>query len=136
MANQLFDHARELFLTGALDWTSSTIYAAMIDTSLYTKDVSGHSYLSDVSGSAIISTSPAFTNKGAAGGAASADSVTFSSVSHANPLGGIIIYAYISAPETSPLIAWIDTATGLPITPNGGDIIVNWDPGPNKIFRL
>ena len=36
----------------------------------------------------------------------------------------------------SPLIAYIDTATGLPITPNGGDIIVTWDNGINKIFRL
>ena len=32
--------------------------------------------------------------------------------------------------------AYIDTATGLPITPNGGDIIVTWDNGINKIFRL
>jgi len=24
----------------------------------------------------------------------------------------------------------------LPITPNGGDIIVTWDNGINKIFRL
>ena len=37
---------------------------------------------------------------------------------------------------TSPLIAYIDTATGLPITPNGGDIIVTWDNGTNKIFRV
>ena len=34
------------------------------------------------------------------------------------------------------LIAWIDTATGLPIVPNGGDIIVTWDNGNNKIFKL
>ena len=38
--------------------------------------------------------------------------------------------------STSPLIAFIDTATGLPITPNGGDIIVTWDNGPNKLFKL
>ena len=33
-------------------------------------------------------------------------------------------------------INFIDTATGLPITPNGGDIIVTWDNGANKIFKL
>ena len=37
---------------------------------------------------------------------------------------------------TSPLIANIDVATGLPITPSGGDIIVQWDTGANKIFKL
>jgi len=34
------------------------------------------------------------------------------------------------------LIAFIDTATNLPVTPNGGDIIVAWDNGANKIFKL
>jgi len=30
----------------------------------------------------------------------------------------------------------MDTATGLPITPNGGDIIITWDNGTNRILRL
>jgi hypothetical protein len=34
------------------------------------------------------------------------------------------------------LIARIDTATGLPVTPNGGDITVQWDAGADKIFTL
>ena len=47
-----------------------------------------------------------------------------------------MIYRDTGTEATSPLIAYIDTATGLPITPNGGDIIVVWDDGANKIFRL
>ena len=35
-----------------------------------------------------------------------------------------------------PLIAYIDTATGMPVGPNGGDITVQWDSGDNKIFKL
>jgi hypothetical protein len=34
------------------------------------------------------------------------------------------------------LIAFIDNATGLPVTPNGGDITVRWSDGANKIFKL
>ena len=34
------------------------------------------------------------------------------------------------------VIAFIDTATGLPVTPNGGDITITWDNGANKIFKL
>jgi hypothetical protein len=34
------------------------------------------------------------------------------------------------------LIAYIDTATGLPVTPGGGDIDITWDNGSNKIFKL
>lgn len=28
------------------------------------------------------------------------------------------------------------TGSGLPVTPNGGNIVVAWDSGPNKIFKL
>ena len=37
---------------------------------------------------------------------------------------------------TDLLIAYIDNATGLPITPNGADINLVWDNGANKIFKL
>jgi hypothetical protein len=37
---------------------------------------------------------------------------------------------------TNRLIAYIDTATGLPVTPNGANITAVWDNGANKIFKL
>ena len=37
---------------------------------------------------------------------------------------------------TSRLIAYIDSATGLPILPNGGDISVAFSSGSSKIFAL
>lgn len=43
---------------------------------------------------------------------------------------------FVTGDADSPLIALIDTATGLPVTPNGGDIVVRWSDGPNKIFKL
>jgi hypothetical protein len=69
-------------------------------------------------------------------GAADADDVTFTSVS-GNTIGAVVIYKFVSATDETqnPTILWLDTATGLPITPNGGDIIVTWDNGVNKIFR-
>ena len=51
-------------------------------------------------------------------------------------INAIVIVKDTGTEATSPLIAYIDTATGLPITPNGGDIIVTWDNGINKIFRV
>ena len=49
----------------------------------------------------------------------------------------LVIYKEVSAGDQTQNIplAFIDTATGLPITPNGGDIIVVWDGGANRIFR-
>ena len=48
----------------------------------------------------------------------------------------IDIYKDTGVESTSRLICNIDTATGLPCTPNGGDITVVWDSGANKIFKL
>ena len=135
MANALFDKARQRFLEGQLTWTTDTVKAILVDTGSYTVNLSAHEYLSDVSGGARIATSGAFAGKSATGGAADANDVTFSAVSGAS-IEAIIIYVDTGVESTSPLIAYIDTATGLPITPNGGDIIVTWDNGANKIFKL
>ena len=37
---------------------------------------------------------------------------------------------------TSWLIAYLDQAIGLPVAPTGGDIVIQWDDGPSKIFAL
>lgn len=135
MANALYDKARQRFLEGQFNWNTDTIKAVLVDTGAASISVSTHEFLSDVSGSGRISTSGAFTGKSTTGGAADANDVTFTSVSGAS-IEAIVIYRDTGVEATSPLIAAIDTATGLPITPNGGDIIVTWDNGPNKIFKL
>lgn len=135
MANALYDKARERFLTGQLNWQTDTIKAVLVTSSAYTVNLTAHEYLSDVSQSARVATSPAFTNKTTANGAADADDVTFTSVS-GSVINAIVLYKDTGVAGTSPLIAYIDTATGLPITPNGGDIICTWDNGTNRIFKL
>lgn len=46
---------------------------------------------------------------------------------------GILIY---QGCKDHHLIAFIDKAYSLPAIPNGGDIIVTWDNGTNKIFDM
>lgn len=135
MANALFDKARQRFLEGQFNWNTDTIKAVLVDTGTYTVNLSAHEFLADVGAGARISTSGAFTGKATTGGAADANDITFTSVSGSS-VEAIILYKDTGADATSPLIAYIDTATGLPITPNGGDIIVTWDNGANKIFKL
>lgn len=134
MANALYDKARQRLLEAGLNWNSDTIKVILVDTGAYTVNLSAHEFLSDVSVSARIAGPVTLTSKATTGGAADAADVTFTSVSGAT-IEAIIIYKDTGTEGTSPLIAFIDTATGLPITPNGGDIIVTWDNGPNKIFR-
>ncbi|WP_291348560.1 MULTISPECIES: hypothetical protein [unclassified Acinetobacter] len=50
-----------------------------------------------------------------------------------NDITGILIY---QGCKNHHLIAFIDKAYSLPAIPNGGDIIVTWDNGTNKIFDM
>lgn len=135
MANTLYDYARQRFLEAQINWMSDTIKVILVDTGSYTPNTASHQYLSDVSGSARIAGPVTLTSKATTGGAADAADCTFTAVSGAS-IEAIVIYNDTGTESTSPLIAYIDTATGLPITPNGGDIIVTWDNGTNKIFKV
>lgn len=135
MANTLYDKARERFLRGQINWDTDTMKVCLVDKNVYTPNFTTHEYLSDVSGSAITAAGVTLTGKASTGGAADANDVTFTAVS-GNESEALIIYKDTGDTATSPLILLIDSATGLPITPNGGDIIVVWDNGANKIFKL
>ena len=136
MANALYDKGREGFLRGEISWNADTIKIALIDTGVYTVDLATHDALDDVPVGARLAISPALSSKDTTDGVADAADVTFSLV----PVGGdaeaIVIYKEGASEAASPLIAYIDTAIGLPVTPNGGDITVQFDNGVNKIFKL
>jgi hypothetical protein len=137
MANTLYDDARRRFLEADINWLTDQFKVLLVDTGSYTPSFSTHIYLSDIPTAARIGTETgiALTGTTTTGGAADANDVTFPAVSGAS-IEAIVFYKDTGVPGTSPLIAYMDTATGLPITPNGGDIIVTWDNGVNKIFRL
>lgn len=135
MANALYDKGREGFLAATIDWDTNNIKAVLVDTALYTVSLATHQYLSDIAAGARIATSANLSAKTVAAGVADAADVTFSAVTGAS-VEAIVLYQDSGVATTSPLIAYIDTATGLPVTPNGGDITVTWDNGVNKIFKL
>ncbi|RJR48287.1 MAG: hypothetical protein C4567_00220 [Deltaproteobacteria bacterium] len=135
MANALYDKGREGFLAGDIDWDAHVIKAILVDTADYTVNLSAHQFLSDIPGAARVAVSSALTGKTASSGVADADDLTFPGVS-GDPAEALVLYQDTGVEATSRLIAYIDTATGLPVTPNGGDISVAWDNGANKIFKL
>ena len=71
-------------------------------------------------------------------GIATADSTVFPTVT-GDPAIAVIIYRDngTAEPLDNALIAYLDDAiTGLPVTPNGGDITILWGGGNDQIFRL
>lgn len=132
MSNALYDSIRKDMLDGNFNWGSLTVKAVLIDSGV-TGFNAAHVYYSSIN-SAAVGTPVALTGKATTGGAADAADTTFSAVSGSS-CEAVVLFDDTGTPATSRLIAWIDSATGLPITPNGGDIIVVWDNGANKIFR-
>lgn len=98
-------------------------------------DLTKDDNLDDIPSGARVATSGNLASKTVTNGVADAADVTWSAVS-GDPSELVVIYKDTGVESTSRLIAYIDTATGLPVTPNGGDITVAWDNGANKIFML
>lgn len=133
MANALYPKAKEAFLNADIDLDADTITIALIDTGNYTYSATDQ-YRSDISDDAVISATN-LSNKTTANGVFDADDATFTSVTGAN-CEALILYQNTGTNSTSRLIAYIDSATGLPIVPNGGDITVAFSSGSNRIFSL
>ena len=135
MANALYDLGREGFLGGDIDWDANNIKVTLVDAADYTRDLATHDFYNDITAGGRVATSSNLTTKTKTAGVADADDITFSTVT-GDPSEYLIGWADTTVESTSRLIFCIDTATGLPVTPNGGNIVVAWDSGANRIFKL
>jgi len=133
MANAIYPKYKEALLDGAanIDVNDLTVKVALVDTGVYTYNAA-HDFYDDVSG--VVGTPQAIANTTVTNGLFDGDDVTFPSVSGAT-VEALIIYIDTGTPSTSRLVAYIDTGvTGLPVTPNGGNIGVTWN--ASGIFQL
>jgi len=142
MANGLWDPGREGFLDGTIDWDTAVMKAALVRGYTFS---AAHKFVSDLTGAGgtLVATSAALASKTVTSGVADAADVTFSAVASGAAITGVAIFQASAvtggadvAATAQRLVCWIDTATGLPVTPNGGDITITWDSGSNKIFKL
>lgn len=142
MANVLYDTGREAFLEGSINWLTAPIRAALIsianNPTAYVFNASLNTFFASIPTGARVGFSIASlgTKTGTQGVADAADTV-FSAVSGPT-VGAVVILRSTATANGSDwqLIAYIDTATGMPVGPNGGDITVVWDSGANSIFKL
>lgn len=141
MTNQLFPDGREGFLDGSIDWDTATIKVSLLRG--YTFNAA-HKFVSDVTGAGgtLVATQTLAT-KTATDGVADAADTTFPAVAAGSSIPHLFIYQSSApsggldlAPTSQRIIALIDTATGLPVVPNGGDINVVWSGESDRIFRL
>lgn len=130
----VYPKAKEAFLGGTIVMATDTIKAQPVDTGAYTYSAA-HQFLSDVAAGARIGTAPTLGTKSVTNGVFDAADATVSAITGVT-VEAIVIYKDTGSAATSPLIAYIDSGSGLPFTPNGGDLVLAWDNGANKIFAL
>lgn len=135
MSNALYTKYKEVMLQGLIALDTDNIKAVLVDSASYTSNLATDQYLSDIPAGARIATSSNLVSKTVTNGVFDAGDVTFTTVT-GNQSEYVVLYKDTGVEGTSNLLVYIDTATGLPVTPNGTDIIVQWDDGANKIFAL
>jgi len=132
MANSFFTQGLTDLQEGDIDLLVDTIKVALVAATYVFN--AAHDFYDDISAS-VIGTPVALGTKTVSGGTFDAADSTFTAVSGAQ-VGGIAVYKDTVVAATSPLIYFIDTGTGLPFTPNGGDVRVAWDAAIPGIWKL
>jgi len=101
---------------------TGTLKMALIDTNDYTYSAA-HDYWDDAS-AGVVGTPTAIGSPTTTSGTLDGADVTFSAVT-GDPSEAVIVFLDTGTASTSPLVCYIDSgASGLPVTPNGGDITV------------
>lgn len=135
MANSMYDFGRERCLGGDADWDANTIKVTLADAADYIVNLATDDFYNDVTVAGRVATSGALAGKTKTAGVADANDFTYTAVT-GDQSEMLVFWSDTGTETTSMLWARIDTATGLPITPNGADINVVFDNGANKIFKL
>ena len=142
MANVLYDTGRDAFLRGSINWLTTPMRTQLISISNQPTAYVFNASLDTVFGSVPTGARVGFSmasigSKTATSGIADGADTVHSAVSGPT-VGAIIITASTATANASDwqLVAYIDTATGMPVGPNGGDITIQWDNATNKIFKL
>jgi len=138
MANALYPLWKQEILKGTsnnlLNSAEGTtgVYAALVDTGVYTYSAA-HQFYSSLTG--VVGTDQEILTKTQASGTFDGTDLTFTAVT-GNTVEAIVLYRKNAGANTTwPLIAYIDTSvTGLPVTPNGGNITITWN--ASGIFTL
>jgi hypothetical protein len=141
VANAVFPKAKEGFLDGSIDLDTAVIKVALVRGYTYS---SSHEFVSDVTATGTLhATSAALSSIDVTDGVFDAADVTFTTPATDSNDHSLLIFQSSAvgggsdvAASSQRVIAWIDSGTGIPIKPAGGDITVVWDNGANKIFSL
>lgn len=121
MPNAIYPKFKEQALQAGVNLSSSNVKAVLVDLADYTYS-STHEFLSDVAAIGRVATSANLASKTFTNGTFDFADFAFTAVT-GDQSEAVIFYIDTGTATTSRLIAFFDTGiTGIPVTPNGGDI--------------
>lgn len=139
MANALFEAYRTSVLSAPVNLSSATIKAMFVDHADDTPNTATDDFINDIASAArvpALASAPTLGTKTlgtVATGVFDAADTVFTSLT-GDQSESLILFEDSGVEGTSDLLAYWDTATGLPLTPNGGDVTVQWN--ASGIFKF
>ena len=134
MPNAIYPKWKEAILNGGSNVAlNGTVRATLVDLNDYTYGAA-HEFITSVPAGARVATVTLSSGKTYTNGLFDAADVTFPTVT-GDQSEALIIWIDTTVEATSRLVAFFDTGvTGLPVTPNGGNIDIAWN--ASGIFQL
>lgn len=143
MANFIYNKAKELFAKGELDWESADLRLLLLrDTGTYqSNEDKDHDFLDHVldasPGGGVEISASGYARQTLAGKAVTldltndwakcdCDDIAFGALTAGQTVIAAVLFVHTGSNATAPLIAWIDTATGLTggFATNGGTVTI------------
>jgi len=136
MANALYNKAKESFLKSEINLLNDAVKVLLVNSG-YIVDLDSHQYVSDVGAANIVARSDGIDNKSVTLGTFDAENETIEDYGSSG-FSYLILYTDSGSDQTSELVAYIDTASGLPVAPTSStvSIAVEWSNEISKIFTL
>ena len=125
----------ELYLTGAINLSSDTIKVRLNRTSAHAFSQSD-AFLSSLAaaiGADVTLGSKVLATTSADGGTFDAADAVFTAIAAGAAIDSLYIYKDTGVAGTSPILCYID---GFSVTPNGGDITIQWQGTNPFIFKI
>ena len=126
MANAIYPLYKQALLQADanVDIIAENVKAYLIDLADYTYSAA-HDFADDIIAGAKVATSGNLTTKSATNGTFDCDNFTWTAVT-GDESEAVVFWIDTGVQGTSRLVLFLDTGvTGLPVTPNGGDINLN-----------
>lgn len=130
MANRFFRKYNHGLATGlSLDLANADLRVVGIDTAQHDPDttISGDEFLEDITAGAIQTTTAQLQNVTVVDGVLDADDIALPDTG-GNSIEELAVYNHTGDPSTARLLAAIDEATGLPLTPDSVEDSISWPP--------